>query len=135
MTALALFVLGLLIITGIARYNNSNKLFWTLLTCFTLGFVCTKLVHDAFSTNEKSNVITMQAQPTQALAVTSGSLLYLLTDESLPTSVKVASNPVSQANVPTSSDTTLSDVSGVTQGLYLHALPNPPNIVEVVDDS
>jgi hypothetical protein len=134
MATLAIFILGIVLITLLSRYNNSNKLFWTLLTCYMLGFVGCKLVYDSFSKKE-SNTKVMQVQPTQALAVTSSSLVYLLVDENLPTSVKVTSNPVSQANVPHYESATLSDVPGVTKGIYLHVLPNPPNNVEIVDES
>lgn len=130
-----LFVLGIVLIVLLARYNESNKLFWTLLTCFTLGFVGSTLVYKTFYKKE-SKAKVEQVQPTQALAMTSGSLIYLLADDTLPASVKVTSNPVSQANVPTTNiSSTLSYASGVTQGLYLHVLPNPPNWVEIVDDS
>lgn len=134
MAELMLFVFGVVLITLLARYNESNKLFWTLLTCYTLGFVGTKLIYDAFG-KEESKAKVESVQPTQALAVTSGSLVYLLADDTLPTSVKVTSNPVSQAIVPTNNSVTLSNACGVTYGLYLHALPNPPNGVEIVDDS
>lgn len=130
-----LFVLGVVLIVLLARYNESNKLFWTLLTCFTLGFAGSTLVYKTFYKKE-SKAKVEQVQPTQALAMTSGSLVYLLADDTLPASVKVTSNPVSQANVPTTNiSSTLSYASGVTQGLYLHVLPNPPNWVEIVDDS
>jgi len=134
MATLAFFILGIALITLLARYNNSNKLFWTLLTCYMLGFVGCKLVYDGFSKKESSTKV-MQVQPTQALAVTTSSLVYILADENLPTSVKATSNPVSQAIVPNYESATLSDAPGVTKGLYLHMLPNPPNKVEIVDDS
>jgi len=134
MAEIVMFALGIVLITLIARYNESNKLFWTLLTCFTLGFVGTKLIYDAFS-KEESKVIVDKVQPTQALAVTPGSLVYLLADDSLSTSVKVTSEPVGQALVPVDYNATLSSASGVTRGIYLHVLPNPPNVVGIVDDS
>lgn len=129
-----LFISGVVLITLLARYNESNKLFWTLLTCFTLGFVGTKLLYDAFG-HKESKVAIEQVQPTQALAMTSGSLVYLLADDTSSASVKVTSNPVSQAVMPFNCNVTLSDASGVTRGLYLHVLPNPPNWVAIVDDS
>ena len=134
MAELFIFLLGIVLITLLARYNESNKLFWTLLTCFTLGFVGTKLIYDSFGKKESKTTM-MQVQPTQALAVTSGSLMYLLTDDSLSTTVKATSIPVSQADVPTYDSITLSDAPGVTKGIYIHTLPNPPNVVEIVDDS
>jgi hypothetical protein len=62
--------------------------------------------------------------------------MYLLADDLLPTPTKATSNPVSQANVPAMyNDATLSDVPGVTEELYIHVFPNPPNNVGIVDDS
>ena len=132
---LFLFLLGLAIIIGIARYNESNKLFWALLTCYTLCFAGAKLVIDSMSENKSKNAFE-QVQPTQGLAATSGSLVYLLADVKPLATKKVTSEPVSKANVPAvERSITLSDVSGVTEGLYLHILPNPPNKVGIVDDS
>ena len=51
-----MFVIGVLIILGIAKYNKSNKLFWTLFTAYTLGFAGMKLVYDSFS--EKAGSVT-----------------------------------------------------------------------------
>lgn len=129
-----LFVLGIVLITLLARYNESNKLFWTLLVCYTLGFVGTKLAFDALRTDE-SKVTVDQIQPTQGLAVTQSSLLYLLADDTASASVKETSNLVGKANETVNDNLTLSCASGVTRGLYLHILPNPPNGVEIVDDS
>ena len=132
---LFLFIVGLLLITLIARYNESNKLFWALLTSYVLGFAGCKLIYDNFGHDESNNTF-MQVQPTQGLAASSGSLVYLLAGEDLSAPTKVTSEPVSQAIVPAvERSVTLSDVSGVTQGLYLHVLPNPPNSVGILDDS
>jgi hypothetical protein len=128
-----LFLLGIVLITLLARYNESNKLFWTLFTCYTLGFVGAKLIYDVASEKKSSSITAVQ--PTQELAVTSGSLVYLLADDSLSTPVKVTSNPVSQANITVVNNTILSGVSEVIRGPYIHILPNPPNNVGIVDDS
>ena len=132
---LFLFILGLVLITLISRYNESNKLFWTLLTVYTLGFVGTKLIYDNFVADESKNTFE-QVQPTQGLMAASGSFQFLVTDDTSSATTKVTSKPVSKAIVPAiERSITLSDVSGVTEGLYLHVLPNPPNWVEIVDDS
>ena len=132
---LFLFIVGIILIALVARYNESNKLFWALLTSYVLSFAGCKLLIDSFGHNESNNTF-MQVQPTQGLAASPGSLVYLLADEDLSAPKKVTSEPVSQAFVPAvERSVTLSDVSGVTQGLYLHALPNPPNSVGILDDS
>lgn len=135
MATLFLFVLGLVLITLLARYNESNKLFWVLFTGLMLGITAHVIVND-MSTGKESNATVMSVEPTQALAVAPTSLVYLLVDEPLLTTVKATSKPVSKA-IPmfNESSVTLSDVSGVTKGPYLHILPNPPNVVNIVDDS
>ena len=134
---LALFAFAVALALGIARYNNSNKLFWTLLTCFILGIACTKVVHDTLSEKEQSEQSLDQAYPTQGLVVTGNTYMLFTNPDIYSTDVKVTSKPVSQALTPDYIESlyTLSNVSGVTQGLYLHALPNPPNKVELVDTS
>lgn len=134
---LALFIFAIVLALGIARYNNSNKLFWTLLTCFILGIACTKIVSDTLSEKEQSEQSLDQAYPTQGLAVTGNTFMLFTNPDNYSTDVKVTSKPVSQAITPDYIEllNTLSYVSGVTQGLYLHALPNPPNKVELVDTS
>ena len=53
MTPLLMFVIGLIIIIGIARFNESSKLFWTLLISFLSGIA----VEGAYSilTTQKNN--------------------------------------------------------------------------------
>lgn len=134
---LALFILGLLIIFGIARYNESNKLFWTLSIAYMLGFAGTKMVYDSFSTDEQSEKSLNQAYPTQGLTPTGSAIACFFDTVGETTLVKETSNPVGQAITPDYVEQlcTLSNVSGVTQGLTLHVLPNPPNSVETVDTS
>jgi len=135
MATLFLFILGLVLITLLARYNESNKLFWVLFTGLMLGITAHVIVND-MSTGKESNATVMNVEPTQALAVAPTSLVYLLVDEPLLTTVKATSKPVSKATAMfNEGSVTLSDVSGVTEGPYLHILPNPPNVVSIVDDS
>ena len=58
------FVLGIVLIFGIARYNESNKLFWQLLLAFILGFSVTKMVLQ-INNETKSNETLVQVYPTQ----------------------------------------------------------------------
>lgn len=134
---LALFFLGLLIILGIARYNESNKLFWTLSIAYVLGFACTKMVYDSFGTDEQSEKSLNQAYPTQGLTMAANTAMFFIEDVNSSTLVKETSNPVGQVSTPDYVEQllTLSNVSGVTQGLTLHALPNPPNKVPFISDS
>lgn len=133
---LLMFLLGIALIFGISRYNESNKLFWVLTTAFVLGFTGST-IYSSMTSKKQSKVELKQAQPTQGLAVTPGSLMYLVASDSLTTPVKETSSPVSQAFVPATIERniTLSKVFGVTRGLYLHVLPNPPNSTIMYDTS
>lgn len=133
----ALFLLGMLIILGISRYNESNKLFWTLSIAYILGFAGTKMIYDCLSTDEQSEKSLNQAYPTQGLTPTGSAIACFFNTVDEPTLVKETSNLVSQVITPDYIELpiTLSDVSGATQGLTIHALPNPPNSVNFVDTS
>ena len=133
----ALFILGILLAFGIARYNKSNKLFWTLSIAYVLGFACVKMIHDSLNTDEQSEKSLNQAYPTQGLCTAGNTYMCFFNTASNTTHVKETSNPVSQVITPDYVELpiTLSDVSGVTQGLTLHALPNPPNSAKFVDTS
>lgn len=134
MMTLVTFIIGIILILLIARYNESNKLFWALLTCYMLGFAGVKLLHDSFTKDEGKTTF-MQVPPTQGLAASQSTFMYLLANDSMPAPKKVTSEPVSQAIVPAyERNFTLSNVSEVTQG-YIHILPNPPNSVAIIDDS
>lgn len=133
---LALFVCAILIALLFARYNGSNKLFWTLFVSLTLGIAGVKVLSSAFDNKEQSEQSLDQAYPTQALPAAKDTCLCFF-DNAIPAPKKETSKPVSKANTPDYIESlcTLSDVSGVTQSLYLHVLPNPPNKVAFHDTS
>ena len=57
------FILGILAIALIARYNENNGLFWKLFVAFMLGFVsCKVYIH---LTNQDKKNLTQQVYPTQ----------------------------------------------------------------------
>lgn len=122
------FIVGLALILGIAKYNASNKLFWILLVSYLFGFVGVKLIYDAFGEKKQSTVSLNQAYPTQGLTMMQNAIAF--TDVIFSTTLKKeTSKPVGQVYTPeyVEPTKTLSNVSGVTQGLYVHVLPNPPN--------
>ena len=77
--ALFWFVCGILLIYAIARYNESNKLFWTLLVSFIGAFTVASIVLSS-DNNEKKNV-TANISPTQ-LYVSASNTYVLLADVS-----------------------------------------------------
>ena len=133
---LLMFILGILIILSIARYNESNKLFWILFTAYTLGFAGMKVLIDTFSEKEQSEVSLNQAYPTQGLP-TMDSAFVCIADNISGVTLKTTSNPVGQVNTPdyVESLITLSNVPVATWGLYLHNLANPPNGTMIYDTS
>lgn len=137
MTATLLFIAGILGILCIAKYNNSNKVFWTLLVSYTLAFTIGTIAYKATGKKEQSQVMLNQAYPTQGLLAAQGTFVCIPEFVDYVTPVKVTSSLVSQDYTPDMVEfsQTLSDVCGVTHRLYLHVLPNPPNSVEIVDDS
>lgn len=89
------FCLTVVIIYGIARYNESNKLFWTLLTPFLLGFAVWTMTHKE-SVPQQEEITVLQNNPTQAAALTPDTYMYLLTGDSANATKKATSHPVGQ---------------------------------------
>ena len=74
---LTYFVLGLLLAFGIARYNQSNKLFWTLFMSFILGIAGGSIYQKLTSSeDEKEETVVTCGQET--LNVTTVSSMYCL---------------------------------------------------------
>lgn len=118
-----------------ARYNESNKLFWTLFVSLTLGIAGVNMVYNTCE-QEQSEQSLDQAYPTQGLPVAKDTCMCFF-DNTDPALVKETSKPVSKAFTPDNIEQqfTLSDVPGVTRGIYIHNLPNPPNNVAFHDTS
>ena len=125
---------GIILITLIAKYNESNRLFWQLLLAFIGGYTAAQVVNQI--TSEKAKTELTQVYPTQAPMMTSGTIMYPLAGDSSEVNVKESSEPVSQVNTPASSEccTSLRKVI-LTGGQYLHPLPTPPNEVIPFDTS
>jgi hypothetical protein len=133
---LATYAFGVILALCIAKYNKSNKLFWILFTAITLGFAGTKMLYDTFGNKKQNEVSLKQAYPTQGLPAM-GNAFVCVTDNISDETLETTSNPVGQVNTPdyVENTLTLSYVPGVTHGIYLHMLANPPNMVEIVNDS
>ena len=79
MNPLLMFVIGLIIIIGIARFNESSKLFWTLLISFLSGIA----VSGAYSivTNQKDNDNKVTLTKSTPVCKTSLSTYYFIKNE------------------------------------------------------
>jgi hypothetical protein len=132
LTASFIFAIVLALIMG--RYNKSNKLFWILASSFMFAFAIAKATCDTFTSKEQSEQTLDQAYPTPGLPIMEDTCMCFFDDGTTP--VKVTSNLVGQAITPdyVESPITLS-VSGVTQGIYFHMLPNPPTSMMFHDTS
>lgn len=122
------FILGIALIFGISRYNESNKLFWTLLFAFVMGFAGTKMVLDSHSGDEQSNNSFTQVCPTQESIIVDASTVPFQAYVDMTPMKVTASNPVSQDFAPVNNEVrvTLSKVFGRTRDQPLSTLTEPP---------
>lgn len=124
------FILGMLLIFAIARYNESNKLFWTLLFSFVMGFAGTKMITSNHHGYEQGNDDLTQVYPTQVLlAKTTDYKFVNVMDDLMPKKV-TASKPVSQGFTPVFSENSiaLGEVFGRTRDQPLLTLIKPPEL-------
>lgn len=127
------FFVGILIIFAIARYNESNKLFWLFLLSYVMGFAGTKMVYDTFSGDKQSNDNLVQVSSTQVMSTALNTATYFITDNKVDNNTMVtAFKPVSQGISPTMHeiDVTLSEVSGRTRDQPQSAKIKPPEYLE-----
>lgn len=109
------FLLGVALIFIIARYNESNKLFWILFLSFIMGFAGAKMLLDSTSSDEQSNGNLTQVCPTQVPFDGIATTLFI-TSANLAASKVTDSNPVSQETPEQcETDITLSKVFGKTR--------------------
>lgn len=101
---LFLFSLIVLIIAAVARYNESNKLFWTLLTPFVVAFAVTKMIQKD-SSPKQDETVTLQVSPTQSAVLTSDAFMYLLAGDSVSGTKKETSPSVGKDTIPVENDT------------------------------
>lgn len=101
---LFLFSLIVLIIAAVARYNESNKLFWTLLTPFIVAFAVTKMIQKD-SSPKQDETVTLQVSPTQSAVLTSDAFKYLLAGDSVSETKKETSPSVGKDTIPVENDT------------------------------
>lgn len=118
------FILGIVLIFLIARYNESNKLFWTLLFAFVMGFAGTKMVLQTINGEEQSEVCFNQNGSTQVSITTLNALQHFITDVKLTNSnVVTALKPASQGLICVNkTNFILSEVNG---GIRDQPLDNP----------
>ena len=132
------FMLGILLIFVMARYNESNKLFWQLLFSFVIGFAGAKMVLDTIHSDEKSNDHLTQVCPTQVPTTSLSTLSYYITSDTFEAdNVVTAQKPVSQGITPVLSEmkATPSEIFGRTRDQPKITLIKPPELCLVKDFS
>ena len=123
---LALYVLGVALCWGIARYNESNKLFWTLFTAWTLGYAVTTMVVRSTEQSESNGV---QVSPTQDATLPSPASFYMLLADTTDAPKKETSKPVSQALTPAETVEGFASANVTVTSRdqpVIHVLANPP---------
>ena len=110
------FIIGVIAITLIARYNESDKLFWKLFLAFVLGFACAKM-YMHLTTEQNKDSLT-QVCPTQASMDLSGIAQFLMSGNGPETTVSVCWVPVSKVYTPAERESglILSKISGEPRG-------------------
>lgn len=128
---LLLFIIGVALIFGIARYCQSNTLFWTLLFSYVIGFAGMKIVMETVGKNEQSNVKVVSVHSTQ-LPITHCSTVYpfMCLNNVLEEPKKVTdSNTVSRyCALLKTKNVTLSEVIGKIRDQPVLTLIKPPEL-------
>lgn len=138
MTNLFLFSLIVLFVFAVARYNGSNKLFWTLLTPFIVALAVGKMIYKESPSPKQSEKIVLQSSsPTQSAALAPSTLMYLLAGDSVTAPKKETSTFVGKDSISAikKDSLTSSDVVSKTRDQPVHMFPNPPNDVIPYDTS
>ena len=86
MTTLLMFVIGLILIIGFARYNKSNRLFWILLISFLSGIASASIYNTCTNQNKSENKVTLtKSTPTYLSSLDNSYCLMKIEDEDINT--------------------------------------------------
>lgn len=120
------FIIGLIVILGVARYQKSVSLFFILLTAMLGGFAGGALVDHCINSGDADDTNSVQVQPMQNNPQGIG--LFALLD------VRDTLEPTGSAGQV---ETPASDTESIapSEGIVLDIPTNPPQQVEIVDDS
>lgn len=128
------FIVGLIIIFCIGRYNESNKLFWILLISFISSFTITSVAIKATFEKDKKKVEKVSCvSSTQAPASKSGT--FLLADYALAgTQASYNAKPASKNELHSLCVTTEHGGFGGLYNIFIKMI-KPPWIASYFDDS
>lgn len=110
-TTISFFLVGLLIITLVARYNENEKLFWQLLISFIGTYGAATIAINALSSEKKqSKEVVITSKPMQAPTSKSYSFCSLADLSSLVTVEEYSSVPAGKDTASKLNDPSLSGV-------------------------
>lgn len=92
MTSFMFLILTTVIAIAFARYNESNKLFWTLFISMMMGIAGWTFYQKINSDEIKQSSV--QVNPTQGLEITSDTFIMSLAEVDLTTNTDLFQNPV-----------------------------------------
>lgn len=90
------FVIGIIVILCISRYNEDDKLFWKLLVSFVGTFAAATLVYKYIESQKQDKVEYYSPAPTQALYSGSHSVCVLADPSVAVANETLVSDPVSK---------------------------------------
>lgn len=110
MTTLITFLATTAVILGIARYNESDSLFWKLFISLVGAYAAATVVHNVIDSKEQNKVVMVTELPTQVQQSVS-CIPYALAEISLAATKREKSpKPVSKDSFITNNDSILSKV-------------------------
>lgn len=116
MIDLILFSLGIILILGISRYNENDKLFWKLFISFVGTFAAATFVYKYIESQKQDKVEYYKSAPTQALDNGSHNVCVLADPFVIVSNEGNTSDPVSKEYTACITDQVLSKVYVNTRG-------------------
>ena len=109
-------ILGIGLIYLLARYNESNGLFWKLLISFLIGFAACDIILHSITKQDEDQLT--QVCPTQVLVDNSGYAVSPLAELFSPMATDESPNPVSKVYTPNERefDSSSSEVHALARG-------------------
>lgn len=115
MTLLA-FIATIGVISAIARYNESDKLFWQLLVSFVGAYAAVTIATKVLGEEKQNEVVMIEKAPMQALESMPTLYASVVTDNSLATRGEKSPKPVGKDMLLSQSNNILSEVHRKARG-------------------
>lgn len=116
MVTLFWFILGLIIIIGVSRYNEDDKLFWKLLVAFVGSFAAVSVASHLVNADKQDKVVVIEKAPTQALESMSCNYCTLADISLTATKREKSPKPVGKDSLINQNSLILSEVHATMRG-------------------